>query len=274
MQIKNIDFAKYSSVKIGSINKVKIIENPQDYYEILNTKENYNIIGFANNLLVEEHASNLIKLDDSFDYIKDCGDYLEVGANTPSGKLFSYAKKNNLSGFEILSGLPGSIGGIIKMNAGLKEYEIKQCLLGILSIKSSSKLEFIDSKYLDLKYRSSNIKHMIFAGIFKKVSNFNEELVQIFRQMRNNQPKEPSFGSCFKNPDNNFAGKLIDECGLKGKKFGKNNSIMFSEKHANFLVNLGGASFDDAIDLIETAKQKVFDSYKISLQEEVQIIRG
>lgn len=274
MQKKQIDFSKYTSIKIGFINEVTIIESPLDYYEILNTFKNPKIIGCANNLLVAPNTNELIKLGNEFDYIKDCGDYLEVGANTKSGKLFSYAKENNLSGFEILCGLPGSIGGIIKMNAGLKEYEIKKNLLGILSIKDSSKLEFIDSKLLNLGYRTSNINSLIFAGIFKKEVGFNESLVPLFRQMRSNQPKEPSFGSCFKNPPNNFAGKIIEECGLKGISFGKNKSLMFSPKHANFLINLGNSSFFDAIELISLAKQKALEIHKIQLQEEVQILQG
>ena len=274
MHIKTIDFQKYTSIKIGTINKVTIIESPLDYYEILNNYKNPKIIGFANNLLVAPDTHGLIKLGDAFDYIKDCGDYLEVGANTKSGRLFSYAKKNNLSGFEILCGLPGSIGGIIKMNAGLKEYEIKKNLLGILSIKDSSKLEFLDISLLNLGYRTSNINSLIFAGIFKKVSSFNESLVSLFKQMRSNQPKEPSFGSCFKNPINNFAGKIIEECGLKGVAFGKNKSLMFSPKHANFLINLGNSSFFDAIELINLAKQKALEIHKTQLQEEVQILQG
>ena len=117
---KVIDFAVYSSIKIGAALQVSIIQTPQDYYESLQHTISPNIVGAANNLLVSPNAKNLIMLDKKFSYIKDCGDYLEVGALTPSGKLFSYAKKHNLAGFEILSGLPGSIGGIFKIKYGLK----------------------------------------------------------------------------------------------------------------------------------------------------------
>ena len=132
---KVIDFAVYSSIKIGAALQVSIIQTPQDYYESLQHTISPNIVGAANNLLVSPNAKNLIMLDKKFSYIKDCGDYLEVGALTPSGKLFSYAKKHNLAGFEILSGLPGSIGGIIKIKSLLKKYEIKSTLLNHLISK-------------------------------------------------------------------------------------------------------------------------------------------
>ncbi len=270
---KIIDFSTYSSIKIGGILEVLLIQSPQDYYEALQRTRTPRIIGAANNLLIAPNAKNLIKLDKNFSYIKDCGDFLEVGALTPSGKLFSYAKRHNLAGFEILSRLPGSIGGIIKMNAGLKEYEIKSSLLGILSLKNSHFLEFSPTQSLNLSYRSSTIETLIFAGIFKKQSGFNPKLVSLFAKMRENQPKEPSFGSCFKNPKGDFAGRLIEEVGLKGVTFGAKKSLMFSPKHANFLVNLGGASFGEALELIELARNLVFQKHKITLQNEVQILQ-
>ena len=137
-------------------------------------------------------------LDKKFSYIKDCGDYLEVGALTPSGKLFSYAKKHNLAGFEILSGLPGSIGGIIKMNAGLKEYEIKSTLLGILSVQKSPTLDFIKADSLQLSYRSSAINQLIFAGIFKKEQGFNPNLVKLLKKCEKISPKIRVLGAASK----------------------------------------------------------------------------
>ena len=270
---KNIDFSRYTSIKIGSTQPLNYIESPQDYDALLQSGLPINIIGKANNLLISPKARNLITLSKNFDYIKDFGDYLEVGAATPSGKLFSYAKHHNLHGFEILSKLPGSVGGIIKMNAGLKTYEVKDVLDGILILDSNIKLSFKSAESLGLTYRKSEIAELIFAGIFKKKFGFNANLIETFAKMRTNQPKEPSFGSCFKNPNGNFAGALIEQAGLKGVKFGKNKSLMFSQIHANFLVNLGNSSFEEALDLIHLAKEKVYMESKIKLEEEVQIIQ-
>ena len=147
---KLINFSHYSSIKIGIPKIVNIIQTPKDYYSLLQNSTPQ-IIGKANNLLISPEAKNLILLDDDFDYIKDYENYLEVGGLTPSRKLFTYAKKNNLKGFEILGGIPGSIGGIIKMNAGLKNHEIKSTLLGILSIQDSHVLEFTPTQALKLE---------------------------------------------------------------------------------------------------------------------------
>lgn len=269
---KLIDFSKFSSVKIGAEIPLTYIESPQDYQELLE-QTTPQIIGKANNLLISPNAQNLCALSKVFDYIKDLGDCLEVGAATPSGRLFSYAKAHNLGGFEILSKLPGSIGGIIKMNAGLKDYEIKSVLLGILQSDSAFKLSFVDVKNLNLSYRKSEIQGLIFAGIFKKQEGFKQELVESFSKMRQNQPKEPSFGSCFKNPKGDFAGRLIEEVGLKGVRFGKNKSLMFSPKHANFLVNLGDSTFEEALELIDLAEEKVQQTFGIALEREVQIVQ-
>lgn len=270
---KKIDFSFYTSIRIGNIHTLNFIESPQDYDYLLQNNTHLNLIGKANNLLIAPNAQNLTTLSKNFDYIKDLGDCLEVGAATPSGKVFSYAKQHNICGFEILSKLPGSIGGIIKMNAGLKHYEIKDVLEGVLMLDSQAKLGFKSVESLGLTYRNSAISGLIFAGIFKKKIGFNASLVETFTKMRANQPREPSFGSCFKNPKGNFAGALIENAGLKGIKFGKNKSLMFSTMHANFLVNLGGSSFDEALNLIQLAKEKVYTQSKILLEEEVRIIQ-
>ncbi|MDE5591412.1 MAG: UDP-N-acetylmuramate dehydrogenase, partial [Helicobacter sp.] len=86
-------------------------------------------------------------------------------------------------------------------------------------------------------------------------------------------PKEPSFGRCFKNPPNHYAGTLIQNVQLKGVRFGKNKNLCFSPKHANFMINLGDSSFDEAVELLELAKKRVYENYGITLQEEVCIIR-
>ena len=150
MFYKQIDFSCYTSVRIGTMNTLGYIESLKDYDALLQNGISAQCIGRANNLLVAPDAKHLIALSKNFDYIKDLGDCLEVGAATPSGKLFSYAKHRDLGGFEILSKLPGSIGGIIKMNAGLKEYAIKDVLLGILQLGNDAKLTFKNVESLGL----------------------------------------------------------------------------------------------------------------------------
>lgn len=163
---KIVDFSCYTSVRIGTRLALNYIESPQDYIALLE-QTSPQIIGKANNLLIAPNAKNLCVLSKAFDYIKDLGDSLEVGAATPSGKLFSYAKRKNLGGFEILCGLPGSMGGILKMNAGLKSYEIQKVTLGILQLDSLGKLDFKGVENLGLSYRSSQIEGLILLGFLK-----------------------------------------------------------------------------------------------------------
>ena len=255
---KLIDFKKYSSIKIGPILKVKIIE------KIDKDNEKYFIIGGANNLLVSKKPPPLAMLSKKFDYIKIKNNELIIGAATPTGKVVSFCKKYNIGGFEFLSKLPGTIGGAVKMNAGVKEYEIKNILKWIRVYKGK-----IYAKDLKLEYRKTDIKNIIYEAGFDIRFGFDFELLNSLINLRKNQPKYPSAGSVFKNPPKNFAGKLIEDVGLKGKRVG---DIAFSDLHANFLINLGDGTFEDAIYLIKEAKKRVYEKYKIVLEEEIVIL--
>ena len=245
-----LDFSKLSTIKIGSILDVKIIN-----------EDNYNdeiIIGRATNSLV--CSGNIGILDDKYDFIKIDDGILKVGGKTKNSKLYNFTKKYNIAGFEFLSKLPGSIGGSVKMNAGMKQYEISKNLLAINQIPKD-KFEF--------EYRYSNINIPIFEVWFERKEGFNKNLVLEFSKMRNNQPKLPSLGSAFKNPNGDYAGRLIEAVGLKGIKF---NNVGFSEIHSNFLVNYGNGKCEDVINAINEAKKRVFLEFGIKLQEEIKIL--
>lgn len=247
-----IDFSKYSSVRIGDACEVKVLNE--------RVKTDYFVIGNASNLLINK-PKNLAILDDCFDYIKDCKDYLEIGAKTNSYKIFNYCKKNDFTGLEFLSHLPGQMGGITKMNAGMKETEIKNYILEVN----------VDNEWImpNFSYRSSDIKGTIYAIRLKLEKGFKQELVEQFSKMRANQPKGFSFGSIFKNPSGFSAGALIDKAGLKGKVKG---GAKISEIHANFLINFNKASFNDANYLINLAKDEVYKHFNVLLECEVIIL--
>ncbi|WP_172232456.1 UDP-N-acetylmuramate dehydrogenase [Campylobacter canadensis] len=248
-----IDFSKYSSVNIGNKIEVAVLKEA--------CKSDYYLIGLASNMLIN-NASNLAILDDKFAYIKDCKDYLEVGAKTKAYDLYKYAKKNDIANFEFLSSLPGQMGGLCKMNAGMKEFEIANYILELN----------IDGVWqgANFSYRCSDITGHIFAVKLKKENSFSLEKLELFKNMRANQPSGASFGSIFKNPQNYSAGYLIDKCNLKGFCIG---GAKISEKHANFLINFNKASFDDAYSLIELCKEKVFKEFSIELIPEVVILK-
>ncbi len=255
---KRIDFSRYSSIKIGPICDVEVIERIDPEYEELF------LVGKANNLLLSPAPPPLAILGKNFDYIRIEKDELVVGAATPTGKVVSFCRRHDIAGFEFLAKLPGTIGGAVRMNAGVKEYEIKNVLRWIRTHKGK-----ILAKDLGLEYRKSSIDSIVYEAGFTLQRGYSEKLRQQLLLLRSNQPKEPSAGSVFKNPLGEYAGRLIEAVGLKGKKIG---NMAFSPIHANFLVNLGGGRYEEAMALIKEAKEKVLDKYGIVLQEEVIIL--
>lgn len=258
MFLKTIDFSKFSSIKIGPKVDVLIIEKddiiPKDRY----------MIGHGNNLLVSPNPPSLMMLGDDFDFMEIKDNYLYVGCATTTGRLLSFAKKHDLSGFEFISKLPGSIGGMVAMNAGVKEYEI-------FNILDSIKIDgqWIKAQSIEHSYRFAKLNGVATEVRFVIKNGFNKELLENLLSLRSNQPKIPSAGSLFKNPLNDYAGRLIEGVGLKGKQIG---GMAWSDVHANFLVNKGGGTFGDSINLINLAKKLVLEQYKIALQEEVKIL--
>lgn len=255
--MKIIDFKKYSSIHIGSKQKVKIIDEIKDY-------NSYTIIGRCNNIIISNNPPKLVMLGDEFDYIFQKNNKLIVGAATSSGKLLTYCKKHNIANFELLAKLPGNIGGLIKMNAGLKGYEIFNHLHSIKTQKG-----IIPKENIIHKYRYTKISDIIYEATFDIQQGYSKEQQELFVNMRDNQPNLPSAGSCFKNPKEHSAGYLLEKSGLKGYNIGK---MGFSSMHANFLVNLGGGTFDEAIKLIDLAKRKVKEKFDIDLELEIIIL--
>ena len=257
--MKTIDFSKYLSLKVGKTLPVSVIDS-FDY------DKNLQILGFGFNLLISPAAKNLAILSDQFDYIKDLGEEIEIGAACASAKIFKFFKDRDLGGFEFLRSLPGSLGGLVKMNAGMKDYEMKNLLKSVLIDG-----KWVDVKDLEISYRKSEISGIIFAARFNKVSGFREEVLEACLKMRKTHPREPSCGSCFKNPQGDFAGRLLEKVGLKGYRIG---GMGFSDKHANFLVNYDRekATYEDAIKLIKNAQDRVYEVFGIRLEKEVIII--
>ena len=255
--MKIIDFKKHTSINIGGKHKVKIINDIGDY-------KKYTIIGRGNNILLSNKPPQMAILGDDFDYIFVKGDKLIVGAATSSGKLLTFCKKHDIANFELLAKLPGNIGGLTKMNAGLKEWEIFKY---ISSIKTQN--GEISKDDIEYSYRHTKIDGIIYEVTFNITKGFRKSKQDMFIQMRNNQPNLPSAGSCFKNPEKYSAGYLIEHVGLKGYTIG---NMSFSSVHANFLVNLGGGTYDEAIKLINMAKTKVSKEFHIDLELEIIIL--
>jgi len=258
MSYKEIDLSKFTSIGIGPVASVFIIEEDRKF------PMNHTIIGHGNNILIGPKHPPLMMLGKSFDYIKIENDKLIVGAATPSGKVVSFCKRHDIAGFEFLMKLPGVMGGIVKMNAGLKSYEVFNDLHGI-----TTEHGFIAKKDIPHSYRHTDIDGIIFEASFHIHRGYKQEMVETFMAMRDNQPQIKSAGSCFINPENDFAGRLIEVVGLKGKRVG---DMGFSEVHANFLVNYGEGSFEDAMICINEAKQLIKEQFDTHLEVEIVVI--
>jgi len=258
MFFKTIDFSKYSSIKVGQATEVLMLEKgdaiPEDRY----------LIGGANNLLVSANPPPLMMLSKDFANIEEEEGMLIIGSAMPTGRIVSYAKKHNIAGFEFCSKLPGTLGGMLAMNAGVKSYEIFNVLH---SVEINGK--WIAKEEIGHGYRFSKLGGIATAAKFQTVKGFDQELLTELLTLRSNQPQAPSAGSAFKNPEGDYAGRLIEAVGLKG--FRKGN-MSWSEVHSNFLVNLGSGTFDDAKYLIDLAKQKVLQEFDIELKEEIKIL--
>ena len=258
MFIKTIDFSKYSSIKVGQETEVLMLEKddtiPNDRY----------LIGAANNLLISPNPPPLMMLSKDFSNIEKEDDMLIIGSAMPTGRIISYAKKYDISGFEFCSKLPGTLGGMLAMNAGVKSYEIFNILH---SVEINGK--WIKKENIEHGYRFAKLGGIATAAKFKIVKGFDQKLLNELLTLRSNQPHDPSAGSAFKNPNGDYAGRLIEAVGLKGYRKG---DMAWSEVHSNFLVNLGSGTFDDAKYLIDLAKQRVLQEFEIELKEEIKIL--
>ena len=258
MNFKDINFSKYSSIKIGTTLNVALLE------ECNSSFEDYYLIGSCNNVLIGTEPPPLMMLSKKYDYIKIEDGVLKIGGSTPSGKVASFCKKNDITNFEFVSHLPGKLGGLIYMNAGLKEYEIFNNLVNITTCSGIKQRDEIN-----YGYRFTDINEPILEAAFELSHGFDEIKVEMFKKMRSNQPSTPSAGSCFKNPEGDYAGRLIEAVGLKGKRIGE---MEFSKVHANFLVNHGNGTFEDAIHLIQEVQKRVYKNFEIQLECEIVLL--
>lgn len=254
--VKSIDFSKFTSIKIGPVKDVEILDENSEFDGV--------VIGGGNNILMSDNPPKLGILDKKFNFIKIENNFLVIGGACKSGVIYNFCKKNNIGGFEFLKNIPGTLGGLVTMNAGVKEFEICN---KIVSIKTN--LKEISKQEANFSYRKSSIEGIILEAKFEINEKFDEILSEKINSKRSNQPKGYSFGSCFKNPNGYYAGKLIEDVGLKGVKIG---NVGFSEMHANFLINYGGGKFSDAVFLIELAKKEVFEKFGVELKSEVVIL--
>ena len=238
----------------------------------------YEIIGAGSNILVRDGGYNgiIFKLGKDFNKIALNENFIQVGAGILDVNLSKYAVNNNIQNFEFFSGIPGSIGGAIKMNAGCYGFETNDFLISIKTINSKGEVCFLNKDKLKLTYRNSNLPNrdiIISANFdytFGDKDEIKKKIIQIKSMRENSQPlKSKTSGSTFKNPKNNFAAKLIEKANCKGLSVG---DIFVSSKHANFLINSNKGTASQIEELGKRIIDKVYLKFNVKLEWEIKII--
>ena len=253
-----------------------------NFLKTLNNKEKLFTLGAGSNLLITDKFFDgvIIKLSKDFNNITLLGeDVIIAGSSVLDKTLSEFAMRNDLSGLEFLSCIPGSVGGGIRMNAGCFGREFKDILLSVQAIDKLGNVLTIPSKDIKFEYRNNDLSENLiflsasFKGIKSDSKKINDEMIRLKKEKEKNQPTRiKTSGSTFKNPVSQTKKKvweLIRDSVPIHKTFG---DAGISEKHCNFFVNKGNASFDDMIKLMDYVTKKVFEKNGIRIEKEIKIL--
>ena len=269
--------------KVGG--PVDILLNPSKSEQIIKTiricRENnipYIVIGNGSNLLVKDGGIRgiVIKLC-ALNKLEINGDSIKAGAGVLLKDVSEFALENSLTGFEFACGIPGSVGGAVFMNAGAYDGEIKNVVKEIEVIDKEGNYKVLRGDEIKLGYRTSNIKdekYIVISATFKLTpgdkGKIESRIKELTEKRESKQPLEyPSAGSTFKRPEGYFAGKLIEDSGLKGYQIG---GAAVSEKHSGFIINKDNATAKDVLDLIKYVQKEVKSKFGVELTPEVRIL--
>lgn len=275
---KNVDLSKKSWFGVGGV--ADVVFEPADIDDLVQFCRNIRdipitILGAMSNVLIRDGGIRgvVIILGDYFNQLYREEDVIEVGAAVHCSKLASYAADSDLGGLEFLSGIPGTVGGAIKMNAGCFGSEIFDMLVEFEAVSMNGKMKWFTKKDINFKYRESNIPNDIIVtrawlkcnaepnySIIKKTN------VMMERRKKSQPLNKRSCGSTFKNPDGKKAWELIEAAGCRGMRIG---GASISEKHCNFIVNDGNATAEDIENLGEKVRKQVLKTSGINLEWEI-----
>ncbi|MBU1998947.1 MAG: UDP-N-acetylmuramate dehydrogenase [Candidatus Omnitrophota bacterium] len=235
------------------------------------------LIGAGSNILSSDKPWNgiVIKLAaKNFTKLLVKKTHIIAGAGAGLGSLVKKAKENNLTGAEFLAGIPGTIGGAVFMNAGIKDLSMADLVEKIRVMDYNGNVMILDRKKIVFSYRESGLnKYIILAVVFRFKSGRRQAIEgRIARYLVERRLKQdwrnPSAGCVFKNPPGKSAGQLIDICGLKGLNIG---GAQVSYKHANFIINKGGANSTDVATLMRRIKREIKCKFRVNLYPEIVI---
>lgn len=284
--LQNEKMSLHTTFKIGGNARLVVYpQNEEQISELVKCAKVENIrliaIGNGSNLLVDDGGIDacVLILGEPFSQIKLIDDetiYAKAGAKLIA--LCRFAYEHSLSGLEFAYGIPGSAGGAAFMNAGAYGGEMKDVLYKCEHIDKNGDIGFLENDDLKLSYRHSAYydNGAVITGLYLKLkkgekSEIKEKMDDLIGRRRAKQPLEyPSAGSTFKRPEGYFAGALIEQCNLKGKSVG---GAQVSEKHAGFVINKGGATCKDVLDLCKYCSDKVMEETGVKLEMEIRVTK-
>lgn len=276
--------ANHTSFRIGGVADIYISPyNGEEIKNVISIAKKYNvpvtIIGNGSNLIVRDKGIRgiVIQISNNMNTISVDGQKIKAEAGALLSAIGAEALKHSLKGFEFASGIPGSLGGAVCMNAGAYGGEMKDILETVEVLTESGEIKQIEAKDLDLSYRHSNIiekKYVVLSATFGLEKGdydvIQREMTELAEKRRQKQPLNfASAGSTFKRPEGYFAGKLISDAGLKGYCIG---DAQVSEKHGGFIINRGNATCEEVLALIRHCQTVVFEKFGVSLETEVKVI--
>ena len=236
----------------------------------------YFVLGNGSNLLVGDKGYNgvVLQIGGNLNQITVEGTTIKAGAGALMSQVAKKALEEGLTGFEFASGIPGTIGGGVVMNAGAYDGEMKQVVTSVTVMNETGEILELDNEGMEFGYRNSIIKNRPFVvlEVELKLQEGNSEEIKakmddLSKRRREKQPLEfPSAGSTFKRPEGYFAGKLIMDAGLRGYSIG---GAKVSDKHCGFVINAGNATAADVAEVIQEVQEKVKEKFGVTLEKEV-----
>ena len=275
----NEPLAKYSSFRTGG-KAANIIfpESTEEFATALRENPGAAVLGnLSNTLVLDGGIDGTVIITTKLNSVSVNGNTVTAAAGASLTSVAVAARDASLAGCEFLYGIPGTVGGGVFMNAGAYGGEIADIIENAVVFTPDGKVTTLSKGDLDLGYRTSKLqstRYILLSAAFSLQSG-NREVISsamddlMNRRMTTQPLDKPSCGSTFKRPAGNFAGKLISDCGLKGMSVG---GAQVSEKHAGFIVNSGGATSRDILDLVQLVKKTVFEKTGVLLEEEIRII--
>lgn len=277
--------ANHTTIKIGGpadcFVEPSSVENLQKTMEVINRFHvPWRAIGRGSNLLVSDKGMEgiVIKLGKGLDSLEVNGTLLEVGGGYSLVRLATSIGRQGLSGLEFASGIPGSVGGAVYMNAGAHGSDISKILVKALILFPDGTLQWLSNEEMEFSYRTSVLQKkrpgIVVRAVFQLTEGKREEIQEVMKKNKDyrkeTQPWDlPCAGSIFRNPLPHYAGQLIEEAGLKGHQIG---GARISDMHGNFIVNAGNATAEDVLSLIQFVKDEIYSSKQIKMETEVEII--